>query len=231
MTAAAVVAAAGEGTRFGGDGRRKQFRLLAGRPVVERACRALRRDPGVERLVLVLPPDVAADPPAWAGDVADRIVGGGDSRRASVANGLDALRRRADVALVHDGVRPLVSADLVRRVRRAAAAGPVVPAVPVRDTVKEVSEDGRVERTLDRERLRRVQTPQGFPADLLRRAHRRARQEGWEATDDAGLCERAGMPVLTTGGEAQNVKVTTPDDLLYAEWLLRRRVGEGGSPE
>lgn len=229
MTAAAVVAAAGEGVRFAAPGRRKQFRALDGRPIAERSCRALRADPGVGFLVLVLPADVAGEPPGWATEAADRVVAGGDSRRASVARGLDAAPDGAGVVLVHDGVRPLVTADLVARVRRAARAGPVVPVLPVRDTVKEVSAEGRVVRTLDRSRLRRVQTPQGFPAAELRRAHRRARDEGWSATDDAGLCERAGLTVSTVEGEPRNLKITTADDLARAEWLLRRPGSGGGS--
>lgn len=228
MRAAAVVAAAGEGARFGEDGPRKQFRTLRGRPIAERSCQALRADPGVEWIVLVLPPDVAGKPPAWARGAADRVAAGGETRRASVARGLEAVPEEAGVVLVHDGVRPLATAALVRRVRRAAPEGPVVPVRPVRDTVKEVSEDGRVLRTLERARLRRVQTPQGFPASALRRAHRRARAEGWSATDDAGLCEAAGMTVSTVEGEARNLKVTTREDLALAEWLLERTPAGGG---
>lgn len=225
MRAAAVVAAGGEGARFGAEGPRKQFRELDGRPVAERSCRAVRADPGVEWLVLVLPDDVAASPPAWASSVADRTVAGGATRRASVARGVRAVPAEADVVLVHDGVRPLAPAGLVRRVREAAAGGPVVPVVPIRDTVKEVSPEGRVLRTLDRGRLRRVQTPQGFPAGDLRAVHRRAEEEGWTATDDAGLCERAGLTVTAVEGALRNVKVTTPDDLRYAGWLLSRGAG------
>lgn len=228
MTAAAVVAAAGEGVRFGREGPRKQFRTLHGRPVAERSCRALRADAGVRFVVLVVPAEMVDAPPGWARDAADRVVGGGDSRRASVARGLDATPDSADVVLVHDGVRPLVTADLVRRVRRAAAVGPVVPVLPLRDTVKEVSEVGTVVRTLDRNRLRRVQTPQGFPRDALLRAHRRARAEGWSATDDAGLCERAGMEVATVDGEPHNLKITTADDLARAGWILDHRAPEDG---
>lgn len=228
MTAAAVVAAAGEGARFGGRGARKQFRDLAGRPVAERSCRALRAGDGVGFVVLVVPGDVAGSPPAWATEAADRVVAGGDSRRASVARGLDAAPDDAGVVLVHDGVRPLVGPDLVGRVRRAARGGAVVPVLPLRDTVKEVSEEGTVVRTLERSRLRRVQTPQGFPAAELRRAHRRARAEGWTATDDAGLCERAGIAVSTVEGDPDNLKITTTDDLARAEWLLRRRRADGG---
>lgn len=233
MRAAAVVPAAGKGVRFGRRGRRKQFRELAGTPVVLRACRTLGRDPAVDWLVLVLPPDVAEDPPPWCDGVADRVVAGGESRRASVWAGLEAAPGEADVILVHDGVRPLVTPRLVRAVREAAEEGPVVPVVRIRDTVKEVDAEGRVVATLDRDRLRRVQTPQGFPAGTLRKVHRRAREEGWEGTDDASLCERAGEAVATVPGDPRNLKVTTPSDLARAEWLLGRSdatAGDGAAP-
>lgn len=223
-----MVPAAGEGVRFGREGRRKQFRELAGAPVVLRTCRALGGDPAVAWLVLVLPPDVAGDPPGWCAQVADRVVAGGATRRASVAAGLDAVPGDAEVILVHDGVRPLVAPGLVRAVRKAAPAGPVVPVLRIRDTVKEVDGEGRVVATLDRDRLRRVQTPQGFPAGTLRRVHRRAREEAWEGTDDASLCERAGEVVSTVAGDPRNLKVTTPADLARAEWLLGRSEAGAG---
>lgn len=221
-----MVPAAGEGVRFGGRGRRKQFRELGGTPVVVRACRALRADSRVAWLVLVLPPDVAANPPAWSASIADRVVSGGSSRRESVARGLEATPDDAEVVLVHDGVRPLATPGLVRGVLDAATDGPVVPVLPIRDTVKEVDRAGRVVETLDRERLRRVQTPQGFPSEVLRRVHRRAREEGWDGTDDASLCEREGITVGTVPGDPRNLKVTTPADLALAAWLLA-----GGTPE
>lgn len=222
MKVAAVVPAAGRGLRFRAEGRRKQFRELAGVPVLERACGALRADPAVGTLVLALPADVAEDPPAWLSAIADRVVAGGASRRESVARAVEAVEG-ADVVLVHDGVRPLLEADLVRRVREVAGGGAVVPVLPLRDTVKEVDEQGRVVRTLDRDRLRRVQTPQGFPRELLVRVHRRAAEEGWEVTDDASLCERAGHPVRTVPGDPENLKVTTPEDMARAERILARR--------
>lgn len=226
MKVVAVVPAAGRGLRFDAAGRRKQFRELDGVPVLERACRGLRADPGVVRLVVALPADVAEDPPGWLVAVADEVVAGGETRRASVARALGAVAD-AEVVLVHDGVRPLIRCDLVRRIRAAAAERPVVPALPLRDTVKEVDGQGRVVRTLDRGRLRRVQTPQGFPLAVLRRVHRQAEREGWRATDDASLCERAGITVGTVPGDPTNLKVTTPEDLDRARRILEQwRAGE-----
>lgn len=227
---AAVVVAAGRGTRCEGA-RRKQFRRLDGEPVVARACRGLRDSGAVDWITLVLPEDVAVDPPGWLSGLADRVAAGGATRGDSVREGLGTVPGGRETVLVHDGVRPFATAELVRRVVRAAAEAPAVPAVPVLDTLKVVDEEGWVVETPAREALRRIQTPQGFPADLLREVHRRARREGWEATDDAALCERAGHRVRTVEGEPRNLKITTPGDLAYAEWLVStgRAPGPGAS--
>lgn len=223
MTAAAVVVAAGRGTRFDDAGPRKQFRELEGEPLAARACRPFLAVPGLEPVVLVLPPDVAADPPPWVEALGVRVTAGGAARRDSVGRGLAALPEEAETVLVHDGARPLVTRGLVERVLEVARAGSaVVPVLPLRDTVKEVDAGGRVVRTLDRSRLRRIQTPQGFPAATLRRAHRQA-PPGAAATDDASLCEATGTEVHTVEGDPDNLKVTTPEDLARAAWILRRR--------
>lgn len=223
MTAAAVVVAGGRGVRFGDEGARKQFRELRGEPLAARACRPFLAASAVEAVVLVLPPDVASDPPDWVRELGVTVTAGGAERRDSVARGLAAVRDGTETVLVHDGVRPLVTAGLVGRVLSAAAAGDgVVPVVPLRDTVKEVDGEGRVVRTVDRSRLRRVQTPQGFPLDGLRRAHREVGDDV-PATDDASLCEAYGMEVRTVEGDPENLKVTTPEDLARAGWILDRR--------
>ena len=219
MSVGAVVVAAGRGERFG-TGERKQFLELDGRPVAERACRPFLDDPAVAEVVLVLPPESAADPPGWADAAGVRVVSGGASRRESVTRGLAALDGSVSRVLVHDGVRPLVSAVLVGRVLEALGEAGVVPALAVHDTVKEVAED-RVVRTLDRSRLRRVQTPQGFPRDVLERAHREVPSDA-PATDDAALVEAIGHDVRVVEGEESNLKITTPEDLVRAEWLLAR---------
>lgn len=231
MTCEAVVVAAGTGERFGGAVP-KQFHLLAGRPIVVRSCLALLDTPGVDGIVLVLPGDAVKSPPAWAGglDGAIRIVAGGPTRTGSVRRGVAEVDPAADVILVHDGVRPLVTRETVRRVLRAAAEGPAVPAVPVADTVKRVDDDGRVLETVDRGPLRLAQTPQGFPAGVLRDVLARAAEEGAPATDEAGLCERYGADVRTVPGERENLKITRKEDLRLAELLLQRRGGpEAGS--
>lgn len=218
MSAAAVVVAGGEGRRLGGE--RKQFRVLGGAPMLAWCCEALVRHPRIEQLVVVLPRDAAEAPPDWLADLADRVVAGGASRRGSVRAGLAAVEERLDVVLVHDGARPFLSTDLLDRILAEAGDGPVIPGLPLTDTVKMVGDDDRVRATLDRSLLRRAQTPQGFPHVLLRELHARAEDEDVEATDDAFLCERVGIPVRVVAGEPWNVKITTPFDLAMARWWV-----------
>ena len=215
---AAIIVAAGEGRRFGAP---KQFALLGGRSVLERSLAAFEANARVGEIVLVLP-DVALGP-KYASPFAKvrSVVRGGARRQDSVRAGFDRLdRHHTDLVLVHDGARPLVSDALIRRViREAAAHGAAVPALPVEDTVKEGA-DGRVLRTLDRSRLFRVQTPQGFAYGILDEALREAERTGFTGTDDASLVERTGRPVALAEGDRRNIKITTLEDLRWAEDVL-----------
>lgn len=222
--AAAVVVAGGSGRRMGGAVR-KQYLELLGEPVLLRAVRPFVEHPGVGVVVVVLPPEDAASPPAWLTGLGVRIVAGGEERGDSVWNGLLATPEDAPVVLVHDGARPLVSREVIGRVLEAARAGPAVAAVPVADTIKEVGEGGLVLATPARARLWAAQTPQGFPRPVILDAHRRAREEGFRGTDDAALCERFGIPVRVVEGAPENLKVTRPLDLAAAEALVRRLLG------
>lgn len=228
---AAVLTAAGSGTRLGSD-RPKALVALAGEPLVRHAARALAGAVELTRLVVTAPSGAVDDVrAALAGlDCPVDVVAGGPSRQASVAAGLAALAATGllgddDVVLVHDAARPLVGPDAVRRVVDAARAhGAVVPGLAVTDTVKVVDDAGRVTATPDRRALRAVQTPQGFTLGVLRRAHDagrdRAGDEVTAATDDAGLVEALGLPVHVVDGDPRAVKVTTAADLAHAERLL-----------
>jgi 2-C-methyl-D-erythritol 4-phosphate cytidylyltransferase len=219
----AVVVAAGSGTRFGGTGGpRKQYRELAGRPLLAWSLRTLLDHPAIAMVVAVLPPDDVDAPPEWLGDLPVLRVPGGEQRGDSVRNGLDALDPALGTVLIHDGARPLLSRELLDRILVAARGGAVVPGLRLTDTLKEVGEDGHIVRTLDRARFWTVQTPQAFPAAVLRQVHRRARDEGISGTDDAALLERYGHPVRIVEGEATNLKVTTQADLAAAELLAQR---------
>ena len=206
-----MVVAGGTGDRFGGP---KQFARLGGRPVVAWALDAAR--PAVDGIVLVVPAGREAE---LVGAGADAVVPGGASRAASVRAGLAAVPADASVVVVHDGARPLASTGLFRAVIDAVRAGAdaAVPGLAVTDTVKEVA-GATVVRSLDRQGLVAVQTPQAFRAETLRAAH----GAGGEATDDATLVEQAGGTVRVVPGEVRNVKVTTPSDLELVAALVDR---------
>jgi 2-C-methyl-D-erythritol 4-phosphate cytidylyltransferase len=202
----AVVVAGGTGTRFGAA---KQFADLGGRPLIAWSLAAARQ--ACRGVVLVLPAGSPPDP--WD---ADAVVAGGSTRSQSVRSGLAAVPETADVIAVHDAARPLARLALWEAVLEAVAAGAdgAIPAAPVTDTVKEIGPDGHLV-TLDRSRLVAVQTPQAFRASVLRRAHLAA----GDATDDAALVEAAGGRVVLVAGPADNVKVTSPLDLVVAAAL------------
>lgn len=219
MSTGAVIVAAGSGRRLGG--KPKQFRELGGVPLLAWSCHAMSRHRGIAELVVVVPSDIAGAPPAWLAGLSDRVVEGGATRRASVGLGIAALADEHESVLVHDGARPFLSQRLISRVADACMDGPVIPGLPLTDTVKLIGEGGRVLSTLDREMLRTVQTPQGFPLPMLLDLHERAARAESEATDDAILAEAAGIPVQVVAGDPLNLKVTTLADLAMAEWLVR----------
>jgi 2-C-methyl-D-erythritol 4-phosphate cytidylyltransferase len=215
--------AGGRGLRAGAEGgAAKQYRPIAGVPMLARALRPFAAHPRVGPVVVVLPPEDAASPPAWlAGTVPGRLrlAAGGPTRQESVANGLAVLPPGPSIVLVHDAARPFVDRALIDRVIAVAELGAVaVPALPLAETVKETDAAGLVIRTVARERFVAVQTPQGFPRGTLETAHQRARGEPL-ATDDAALCERLGAAVRIVPGSPRNLKVTTPEDFALAEAL------------
>lgn len=234
---AAVVPAAGRGVRLG-PGAPKALRALNGTPMLVHAVRAMARSRAVSLVVVVAPPDGAADvrnllDEHVLSDVV--VVPGGETRQDSVRLGLAALPDDVGTVLVHDAARPLVPVDTVDAVARAVHEGApaVVPALPVPDTVKEVEprtggEPEPVTGTPDRSRLRAVQTPQGFDRAVLVEAHERISREGEGATDDAGMVERTGHRVVVVPGHEEAFKVTRPLDLVLAEAVLaRRRITDG----
>lgn len=204
----AIVVAAGVGERFGGP---KQFEPLGAGTVLDRSLAVARRV--VDGVVVVVPP---------GRDPSPGEVGGGVTRSDSVRCGLAAVPGDAEVIVVHDGARPFASARLYEAVIDAVRAGAdgAVPGVPVTDTIKVVDDDGAVVATPDRARLVAVQTPQAFAAMRLRAAHEGAPQ----GTDDAALVEAAGGRVVVVAGEADNRKLTVPEDL---DWARARVAGEG----
>ncbi|HEX7573571.1 MAG TPA: 2-C-methyl-D-erythritol 4-phosphate cytidylyltransferase [Bacteroidota bacterium] len=224
-----VIAAGGKGRRMG-VGTPKQFLSLGGVPVLERTIAAFHSLRAVREIVLVVPAGCIPRTRALvrrAGfrKVAD-VVEGGEERQSSVFNGLKRCSFRSGVVLVHDAVRPLVGRRTIMSVISAAGRyGAAVAGMPVRDTIKIESQKrpGFYSRTLRREELWAVQTPQGFMFPLLWEAHRKVRSSGFIGTDDASLVERMGIPVRIVPGTVTNIKITTPDDRKLAEFLLGKR--------
>ena len=217
---AAIVVAAGRGLRAGGD-RPKQYRQLAGEPVIRSSLSLFAWHGEIAAVQAVIHRDDHG--PYEAASVGLRLlppVLGGATRQASVRAGLEALSARPpDVVLVHDAARPFCSSALVSRAITACAeTGAAIPALEVTDTIKRVDLNGHVAGTVERAQLRAVQTPQAFAFKPLLDAHCRAQTEGREDfTDDAALAEWAGLKVTTFAGESGNVKLTTDEDFARAE--------------
>ena len=222
----AIIVAAGEGKRFGGS-RPKQFLPIAGKTVLEHSIIPFQKSTGIGEIIVVLPesylkPYSKKLKKAYA--KISRIVAGGRERTDSVRNGIRAAGH-ASVYIIHDGARPLVSRELIRRVIRGAIKfGAAVPAVGMHDTVKEADPSGFVKRTVDRNTLCCVQTPQGFRKKVLEDSiMRQSRRKNIRVTDEATLAELAGFRVKIVEGDFCNVKITTADDLKIARALI-----EGG---
>ena len=227
MRICAVIPAAGAGARLGAS-IPKAFIEVAGKPILFHTIDRLDQSVTIERWVVPVPP---AEREALCRQHARRLadgrltfVDGGATRSESVLLSLDTLGEPSGLVLVHDAVRPLVAAEVVRQVVEAAAAsGAAIAAAPCHDTVKEADESMRVTRTLSRGRLWLVQTPQAFDARLLARAYRQAMEQGIDATDDSALVERLGVAVRVVPSTRANFKITTPEDLD----LFRLIVAEG----
>jgi 2-C-methyl-D-erythritol 4-phosphate cytidylyltransferase len=214
----AIIVAAGEGIRFGFS---KQFALLGGKPVLDRCLEKFEAHKKVAAIVLVLKD--AGQEQEYLKRFGKIVVvaKGGKRRQDSVFSGFSQVDpKKTEIVLVHDGVRSLVSENLIDRVIEAARqAGAAVPAIPVEDTIKLV-EGNEVSRTLERKQLFRVQTPQGFSYPILKEALDKAKQENFYGTDEASLVERIGKKVFVVEGDQKNIKITTPEDLKIAEALL-----------
>ncbi len=226
VRAVAVLPAAGAGRRMGGV--RKPLLELAGQPMLLHALRPFLVHPAVERVIVAMAPEEAAQPPEWltALDPRVSVVAGGAERGDSVRNGLEAVPADADVVLIHDAARPLVSTAEVDAAIAAAARGVgAVVGVPVVDTLKLADEQRTIIETRKRDGLWHALTPQAFPRAMILDAYRRAARDGITGTDDAALVEHYGGEVVLVEGSRANLKVTTAADLELAEAVLAARRG------
>ena len=216
----AVLVAAGSSTRMGFD---KLSFDLGGETVLERSVRAFDECPEVDELVIVTGASSEnAQRAAARCKKPVRLVKGGSTRAESARSGVAAAHGR--LVAVHDAARPFVSQSVIAdTIAAAARCGAAAPAVPVKDTIKTVAEDGAVTGTPDRSTLRAVQTPQVFEADLLKAALQSALENEIPVTDDCSAVERLGKRVYLVEGDEENLKITTPVDLILAEAILQAR--------
>jgi 2-C-methyl-D-erythritol 4-phosphate cytidylyltransferase len=226
MKIGVVLAAAGRGERLGA-GAPKAYLALGGEMLLRRALRPFLTHPAVADVAVVVGDPSEARAREVLGDPRVRLVQGGAQRQDSVRAGIAALGE-VDLILVHDAARPFVTRALIDAVADAALQhGAAVPAIPVPETVKRIDGAGFVEATVPREGLRLAQTPQGFRAALLRRAHAEAAAAGRTATDDAALVELLGERVWLVPGDPHNIKITSPADRTIAEAILAASEGAG----
>ena len=247
MKVAAIVPAAGSGLRMRGKVL-KQFLLLDGLPILVHTLRVLDLASEIDEVILVVPePQVSfcriEIVAKYRLKKVSKLIAGGERRQDSVYEGLRAASADADWVMVHDGVRPFVTREMIQSAIETAkeAKDGAIVAIPMRDTPKEVSSDlppgpawpagrqaGTITRTLDRQRLWLAQTPQVFRRELFIKAHEAARSQGIYGTDDAALVERLGGSVRVVLGSEENIKVTTPMDLQLAEAIIkvRRKAGK-----
>ncbi|MGE0084055.1 MAG: 2-C-methyl-D-erythritol 4-phosphate cytidylyltransferase [Desulfococcaceae bacterium] len=222
MSVSAIIVAGGRGIRMGGSVR-KQYLEIAGQPVLCHTMKAFAACRSIEHIFLAVPED---DTDFCRKSILSglefrdkiRLVIGGKERQDSVYNGLLAAEEYGGIVAVHDGVRPFVlPAQIESTIRCAAENSASMLGIPAFDTLKQISPDGNVEKTLNRERIWLAQTPQTFRYDLIRKAHESARQSGYSGTDDASLAERMGEKVRMIEGSRFNIKITSPEDLQFAQ--------------
>jgi 2-C-methyl-D-erythritol 4-phosphate cytidylyltransferase len=222
----AIIPAAGQGLRMGGSVA-KQFMLLDGKPILAHTLAVFEECGEVDAVVLVVAErETAAVREQFMGRFAivRAVVAGGAQRQDSVYNGFQALDPDTEIVVVHDGVRPFITPQMIRdTVASARDCGAAITAVPVSDTIKRVSSDHFVEQTVDRRDLWRVQTPQAFRYPLLREAFARAFAESFYGTDEGALMEFSGQRVRVIGGSEMNIKITRPEDLILGESIIAAR--------
>lgn len=227
-----LIPAAGAGKRMG-KAPAKQFLMLGDKPILAHTLLAFQRTTEIDEIIPILSEE---DLETCLGEIIEgyhitkvkTLVVGGKERQDSVGNGLHKLEKDAAIVLVHDAVRPFVTPEMIKETVDYAKRGECVTVgVPIKDTIKEVTDQGIVRHTLDRSRLWAIQTPQAFPVKTLKHAYEEAFKKRMYGTDDATIVERMGGAVRVLMGSYENIKITTPEDLMLAEEILKRRYDAG----
>jgi 2-C-methyl-D-erythritol 4-phosphate cytidylyltransferase len=224
MKVAAIIPVAGKGKRFGGE-IPKQYFKLNGKPIIAITLNKVLAVKEIDHIIVVVSAYEVERMTQIIEQFCDskkniRIVIGGEKRQDSVYNGLQDIDRDTEIVVVHDGVRPLIRPEIISEsIKIAVKQGACIVAIPVKDTIKQVSGE-KVIKTISRDQLIQVQTPQTFKYRILKKAHNEAKIINYYATDEAGLIEWLGLPVIVLKGSSDNIKITTKDDLKIAEALL-----------
>ena len=221
----AIIVAAGKGVRMG-SAQRKQYLLVAGRPILYHTLRQFDACTSVDRICLVVPKqdlDYCYEKVLTIAKLKKpvKLVPGGLERQQSVFQGLKTLDHKGGLVAIHDGVRPLIEPSIIEAcILKASEKGACVPGIPLTDTIKKTSQKGEITATIQRGNLWSIQTPQVFKYRIIMDAHHRAIKEGFIGTDDASLVERIGYPVDIVNGSKTNIKITTEEDLFIVSRLL-----------
>lgn len=235
MKITALIPSAGSGLRMGGD-TRKQYIHIHEKPITAHTLLRFQELAEISQIILIVPEE---DISFCESEIVSRynlskvgkVIAGGRERQDSVYNGVRALDGDEDIVIVHDGVRPFATVEIIREsIRAASESGAAIAAIQAKDTIKSVSSDGLVEKTVDRGKLWQVQTPQTFRRELLEEAYRKAMSEKFYGTDDSSLVERIGGRVMVVQGSEFNIKITTPRDLVLAEGIIRHFDKQEQSP-
>lgn len=226
MKITALIPSAGIGLRMGGE-TRKQYICLEEKPIAAHTLLKFQKCREIDQVILIVPEDdidycqkEIISPYGLTKVI--KVIAGGKERQDSVYNGLKALDDDVDIVVVNDGVRPFVTHAMIREsIQEALKRGAAIVAVPAKDTIKSVSEEGVVEKTVDRRKLWLVQTPQTFQTKIIKSAYEKAMGEDFYGTDDASLVERMGGEVRIVQGSEFNIKITTPEDLILGEGIIK----------
>ncbi len=229
MKADAVIVSAGKGHRFM-EGKKKQFYFLGEKPILAHTLDKFEASPLIRSILLVVGQEdmdycLKEIIEKYGYQKISQVVPGGKRRQESVKNGIDSLPKDGEIIVIHDGVRPFVTKEMIEEsIRSAVSFGAVVMAMPVKETIKMSHPDGTVLQTLDRESLWQVQTPQTFQAKVIKEAYYKATEEGFIGTDDASLVERLGLKVHLLPGSYTNIKITTQEDWMLANLFLKTKI-------
>jgi len=231
MKTIALIPAAGSGNRMGAKAKKPYLSMLD-KPILAHTLSEFEQCSLIDEVVLIVAEDEIDNCKTSIVEnfkirKVNKIIAGGLKRQDSVWEGLKTLKDDCELVMVHDGVRPFVSQEILKNsVRETANSGATVVAVPVKDTIKIVSKQAEVLETINRSRIWAVQTPQTFTRDILKRAYEKAFEDGFYGTDDASLVERLGVTVKIIPGSYDNIKITTPGDLTLGEAILGRRASK-----